>query len=410
MTSTAVSVYMETNTRIHLTTTTSLRVPSIAAVAPCDVVCLVPSTDLKVSVSSDLIDARDTAALLDDRPAPSSPAPSSPVPSSPALDDAPSVAPHADVSPEHAPPADTSAVPGPDLSLLHAQDPNLARLLVAWRLGRVDEKATRSAQRAYDDLYAMFSPVIRQQVSLFSRGSTRVEFEDLLQESSVALMGAASDYDPSRPATFSSYLVTRVRYLLISRLRATRVMPLLSKPEHFLLKKHYNTLSRRYAARTGDFVDGPDLHAYIADELGISIDYVAGYLELVRNPTLSPMSLDEPVATISGDSASALIEAIQDPSLPDPVEKIAERQVADNISSLLKAVLTPREAQVIMLRYLRDEPYLRHEIGSVIGGVSRERARQIEVKALTKMKKFLSLSDIQSTSDFLHAIRNPPSR
>jgi len=117
----------------------------------------------------------------------------------------------------------------------------------------------------------------------------------------------------------------------------------------------------------------------VADKLGIDIDKLEALMKLTREP----ISLDAP---ISDDSDATVGEFIANPDAERPSDALEEAALRDEIEQVL-ASPTPREEKVIRMRYGIGEPlsYSLEEIGAQFC-LTRERIRQIEIKALRKLR------------------------
>ena len=117
----------------------------------------------------------------------------------------------------------------------------------------------------------------------------------------------------------------------------------------------------------------------IATKLGVEVDKLEALMRLTREP----VSLDAPVTE---DSDSTVGEFVENPNAEIPSNGIEEAALRDEIEEVL-ASLTPREEKVVRMRYGIGEPaqYSLEEIGAQFC-LTRERIRQIEIKALRKLR------------------------
>jgi RNA polymerase primary sigma factor len=118
----------------------------------------------------------------------------------------------------------------------------------------------------------------------------------------------------------------------------------------------------------------------LAEALDITVDKVKSILSISKEP----VSLDKPIGNDSDDSI--LGDFIEDKSTISP-ERMAERSILSKVVDEALKTLTPREERVIRLRFGIDDGYHRtlEEVGNIFN-VTRERIRQIEDKALRKLK------------------------
>ena len=118
----------------------------------------------------------------------------------------------------------------------------------------------------------------------------------------------------------------------------------------------------------------------IAKELGISVSKVQEIIKIAQEP----VSLESPIGE---EEDSHLGDFLEDDKTPPPSQIVAESMMKQTLSDVLH-MLTPREEQVIRMRYGLDDGQQRtlEEVGKAFN-VTRERIRQIEVKALRKIKR-----------------------
>jgi RNA polymerase primary sigma factor len=118
--------------------------------------------------------------------------------------------------------------------------------------------------------------------------------------------------------------------------------------------------------------------AQIAEELNISVDQVLELLDWQKGP----MSLDAPI----GDDDGNVGDLVADSRIASPVSGIIAEDTRNEVLQILNS-LEPREKSVVIMRFGLDddEPKTLEEIGKVFG-VTRERIRQIETKALRKLR------------------------
>jgi RNA polymerase primary sigma factor len=119
--------------------------------------------------------------------------------------------------------------------------------------------------------------------------------------------------------------------------------------------------------------------AELADRMGVRVDMIENVLRLVREP----LSLDAPV----GDDASSMLgDSVHDRDAPTPLDAACASELGDSARRML-ATLSPREQKVLRLRFgieSKSEHTL-EEVGKQFA-VTRERIRQIEAKALQKLR------------------------
>jgi RNA polymerase primary sigma factor len=205
-----------------------------------------------------------------------------------------------------------------------------------------------------------------------------VPFLDLIHEGNLGLIQAARKYDPFKEGhdvKFITYAVWWIRQAILHALA-----------EHAgsfrLPQKQANTLYRLERIRSvlNDRFGRAPTEAELADELGIAVDEV----RVLRRASQSSLSLNDPV---DEDGDSELGDLLEQSVLPDTDERILKASFSRALSDALSD-LPERERTVLELRFgLEDDhPKTLREIGDVLG-LSRERVRQIESRALNQLRR-----------------------
>ena len=256
-------------------------------------------------------------------------------------------------------------------------------------LSREDEieVARRIAEQGNDAEIAkqtLITANLRLVVSIAKQYSYRgMPLPDLVQEGNIGLIRACEKFDWTRGFKFSTYASWWIRQSIVraieSQTRTIRVpiykLELVNKI-HYTQRDLYQKLGRDPTSTE------------IAEQLQMEVTKVEEIMLLVKEP----MSLDTPVGD---DTDSTFASFIEDESLPSPEAVLDNTTLREQVSAAL-AELSPREEKVLRMRYGIGEPtqYSLEEIGARFF-LTRERIRQIEIKALRKL---------QTSSEYLQAV------
>jgi len=245
----------------------------------------------------------------------------------------------------------------------------------AKELKEINKQMTTGEARARRAKREMIEANLRLVISIAKKYTNRgLQFLDLIQEGNIGLMKAVDKFEYRRGFKFSTYATWWIRQAITRSIadqaRTIRI------PVHMIETiNKMNRISRQILQETGVEPDP----ALLAEKMEMPEDKIRKILKISKEP----ISMETP---IGDDEDSHLGDFIEDSTTLAPVDAAVYASLRDATSEVLES-LTPREAKVLRMRFgiEMNTDHTLEEVGKQFD-VTRERIRQIEAKALRKLR------------------------
>jgi len=242
-------------------------------------------------------------------------------------------------------------------------------------LKRINKRMNEGEKSSRDAKKEMIEANLRLVISIAKKYTNRgLQFLDLIQEGNIGLMKAVDKFEYRRGYKFSTYATWWIRQAITRSIadqaRTIRI------PVHMIETiNKMNRLSRQHLQEFGFEPDAPTL----AEKMEIPEDKIRKIMKIAKEP----ISMETP---IGDDDDSHLGDFIEDTNNTAPIEAAMQAGLRDVVKDILDS-LTPREAKVLRMRFgiEMSTDHTLEEVGKQFD-VTRERIRQIEAKAIRKLK------------------------
>ena len=251
----------------------------------------------------------------------------------------------------------------------------LAMQITISELKEINKRLRQGDRRAKNAKSQMIEANLRLVISIAKKYANRgLQFLDLIQEGNVGLMKAVDKFEYRRGYKFSTYATWWIRQAITRSIadqaRTIRI------PVHMIETiNKLNRVRRQLLQKFG--------REATPEELAIEMELPEYKINKILKIAKEPLSMENPVGD---DEDSTIGDFIEDTNLSSPVEVTTRESLKETTSDLL-ANLSPREAKVLKMRFGIDmsTDHTLEEVGRQFD-VTRERIRQIEAKALRKLR------------------------
>ena len=246
-------------------------------------------------------------------------------------------------------------------------------VIALWRrFRRTGDQALR------DRLILTYAPIVKYVAGRLGSGlPAHVDEGDLVSYGLLGLMSAIERYDPDRDVKFETYAIARIKGSILDELRSLDWVPRSVRSRARQIERSMAELEAKLGRAPTD--------EEIAEKIGISTEELEDSLTDISRSSIA--ALDE-LWTISGSGGDqvALIDTIEDTSLPEPQAALAKTELREMLAEAITSL--PEREKLVVTLYYYEELTLR-EIGDVLG-VTESRVSQLHTKAILRLKAHLS--------------------
>jgi RNA polymerase primary sigma factor len=203
---------------------------------------------------------------------------------------------------------------------------------------------------------------------------------DLIQEGNMGIMRAAERFKYEKGFKFSTYATWWIRQAIVRSLmeqgKTVRIPFNLGEAVNRI-----QAVTRQFQQETGNLPTPQEL----AERTRFPLAKIERALETLGGAGQIPLSLDEPLV-FEGKEGRTLQDILEDETSPSPDQGVEEKALGDQVVEALRS-LTPREEKILRMRFGLggEREHTLEEVGKVLS-LTRERIRQIEIRALRRLK------------------------
>ena len=268
-----------------------------------------------------------------------------------------------------------------------ARQIELARYAESRLAERVTDREERETlQRLVEQGSAARTMLVRSNTRLVISIAKRyfgqgLDFLDLIQEGNIGLLTAVDKYDYTRGTRFSTYATWWIRQGITRALSNYGRM--------IRIPAHQTGNVRRLYRAIRDIEQHQGRQAEV-EELAQRVELPPNQVQWLLQITRPLLALEQPAGD---DQEAELADFIEDKEIDQPADVVASRLFSEKVGEVLNE-LTPREAAIIRLRYglQGSDPHTLKEVGEIFN-LSRERIRQVEKSALSKLRRSRQLGE-----------------